>query len=228
MEEVKEQRCNYCKVTLPIHKFSKSRAEKYLKSCDECRVKQKIARENYKCEHGRQKSRCKDCKGGYICEHNREKNKCKECGGASICEHNRVRVQCKECSGASICEHNKFRNTCKKCGGSYICQHNKIQNQCKICTDPIKVTIRNWINASKQHDKKADRYDANNFIDKCFLEGLIEDYPNCFYCNITLQYVEYQEDLATIERIDNSIGHTKANCVICCRSCNIGRIGQRD
>ena len=202
MEEMKEMKCNRCKVLLPIHKFSKNRAEKYLKSCDECRVKQKAIRDKNKCEHNRRRNHCKECGGSQICEHGRQKNLCKECGGISICEHNRQRSQCKFCDGASICEHNKQRSYCKK------------------CLDPIKITIKGWINQSKQNDKKFDRYDANNFIDKCFLEGLIEDYPNCFYCNITLQYVEFQDDLATIERVDNNIGHTKANCVIACRSCN--------
>ena len=246
MEEIKEQRCNYCKVVLPIHKFSKNRAEKYLKSCDECRVKQKTVRERNKCEHGRQKTLCKECGGASICEHGRQRNICKECGGSSICEHNRQRNQCKDCGGASICEHNTLRNICKECDGASICEHNKMRTRCiecgggsmcehnirrtrcKKCSDAIKVTIRNWIYNSKEKDKKINIYDANNFIDECFLEGLVEDYPNCYYCNIHLQYVEYQDDLATIERIDNSIGHIKSNCVIACRKCNLSRVGQSD
>jgi len=35
--------------------------------------------------------------------------------------------------------------------------------------------------------------------------------------------VEYQDNLATVERIDNSIGHIKSNCVICCLKCNTMR-----
>ena len=46
------------------------------------------------CEHGRQRSRCKECGGVGICEHGRERNQCKECGGASICEHGRRRHRC--------------------------------------------------------------------------------------------------------------------------------------
>ena len=34
------------------------------------------------------------------CEHGRQRSQCKECGGAGICEHGRVRYQCKECGGA--------------------------------------------------------------------------------------------------------------------------------
>ena len=34
-----------------------------------------------KCEHNRQKSQCKDCRGSGICEHNRQRRLCAECGG---------------------------------------------------------------------------------------------------------------------------------------------------
>ena len=40
------------------------------------------------------------------------------------------------------------------------------------------------------------------------------------YCKVNLQYTEYQDDLASIERLDNSIGHIKSNCVLCCLKCN--------
>ena len=49
-----------------------------------------------------------------ICEHGRQRSQCKECGGASICEHGRRRSQCKECGGASICEHGRRRSRCKE------------------------------------------------------------------------------------------------------------------
>ena len=35
---------------------------------------------NKKCEHGRQRTYCKDCGGGGLCEHGRRRNTCKECG----------------------------------------------------------------------------------------------------------------------------------------------------
>ena len=54
---------------------------------------------NTKCEHGRQRSQCKDCGGGSICEHGRVRSVCKECRGGSICEHGRVRSRCKDCGG---------------------------------------------------------------------------------------------------------------------------------
>jgi len=103
-----------------------------------------------------------------------------------------------------------------------MCDHGKQKSQCKICSNEIKVTITTIIGNSRQADIKHNRYDANNFIDRCFLESLFEEYPCCYYddCKVELQYVEYQNNLATIERLDNSIGHIKSNCVICCLSCN--------
>jgi len=241
MDEIKEQKCNYCKVVLPIYKFSTNRADKYLKSCDECRDKQKKTRERNKCihgrlknhckqcggtsicQHGRQKNLCKECGGASICEHNRIRNTCKQCGGTSICEHNRQRSDCKECGGASICEHNRRRSECKQCGGSQICDHNRKQNTCKDCMNheqKIEYIQKVMIYRSRQQDKKYNRYDADHFIDKPFLEGLFEDSENCHYCGVEFTYNEKIDTFVTIERLNNSIGHIKSNCVLACWYCN--------
>ena len=124
------------------------------------------------------------------------------------------------------CEHNRLRNHCKECGGSSICEHNRQRNNCKECNNPIPITIKKMIRSSKVSDKKYNRYDQTNFIDYCFVENLIDDCKNkCFYCDCDLQYVNYTHNLATIERLDNSIGHIKGNCVIACRTCNFSRVG---
>jgi len=174
------------------------------------------------CEHDRQRPHCKICGGSSLCEHNRERSICKICGGASICEHGRQRNICKECGGASICEHDRIRSICKICGGASICEHERIRNRCKICSDPLKVTIKNMISNAKQKDKKYNRYDAVNFVDYCFIENLLEDYTHCYYedCKKELQILEYNDSLATLERINNNLGHIKSNCVICCFLCN--------
>ena len=101
------------------------------------------------------------------------------------------------------------------------CEHNIKKYYCKICTDPIKVTIQNWIFCSRTSDKKYDRYDPVKFIDKCFLEGLVEDSDKkCVYCKCDMQFLERKNNMCTIERIDNSIGHNKDNCVLACWGCN--------
>ena len=176
----------------------------------------------YLCKHGKYKYQCKECGGSQICPHNRLKYQCKECGGSQICPHGKRKSRCKECEGSQICPHNRLKSLCKECEGSQICPHKRIKRTCKNCRDPIKVNIEQWIFSRRQYDKKRNIYDADRFIDKCFLEGLVEDYKQCYYgdCKVNLQYTEYQDDLATIERLDNSIGHIKSNCVLCCLKCN--------
>ena len=195
--------------------MSEKRTEKYLK---------------YLCEHEKYKYQCKECKGTQVCPHNRQKSHCKECKGTQVCPHNRQKYQCKECKGTQVCPHNRQKSHCKECKGSQVCPHNKIKQICKKCSDPIKVNIEQWIFNSRQYDKMNNIYDADRFIDKCFLKGLVEDYQQCYYgdCKVNFQYTEYQNDLATIERLDNSIGHIKSNCVLCCLKCNILKKSNED
>ena len=210
LEQKADIKCPKCK-TYRYQKDFLNDKNRILKTCKRCREISIKSRNKNKCEH------------------DKRRNRCKECGGSEICQHNRQRSQCKKCGGSQICEHKKIRSQCKECGGSQICEHDKRRSQCKKCKDPIKLTIKTMIKCSKGSDKKYNRYDANNFIDKCFLEGLVEEYPNCYYndCKVELQYIKYQDDLATIERLDNSIGHIKSNCVICCFKCNIMRKSNR-
>lgn len=223
-QKVNSQKCQRCKVNYTLDNFDLKRNGNILKTCKRCLKK---TRENY-CNHNRRRNNCKDCGGSSICEHNRERSKCKDCGGSSICEHNRIKSICKDCGGASICEHNKRRANCIDCGGSAICEHNRYRSKCKECNDPIPITIKEMICHSKSSDKKYNRYDQTNFIDYCFVENLIDDSENkCYYCQCELQFVEYTETLATIERLDNSKGHIKGNCVIACRTCNVSKVGDK-
>ena len=227
MTEVERKKCNRCKMNLTLKKFKKKRDDTYMKRCVECNEKCVNFVNKNKCEHGKEKSRCKECGGSKICEHDKQRSQCKECGGSSICEHDKHRSTCNDCGGSKICEQDKRRSNCKDCGGGSICEHDKQRSKCKECKDPIKITINKWINNSKSKDKKYNRFDIVNFIDKCFCANLIEEYPNCYYCSVELQYKIYQDDLATIERVDNTLGHIKSNCVIACKSCNVSKIGSK-
>ena len=90
-----------------------------------------------------------------------------------LCEHGKYKYQCKDCGGAQICPHNRQKAHCKECKGSQICSHKRAKYQCKKCSDPVKVNIEQWIFNSRQYDKMRNIYDADRFIDKCFLKGLI-------------------------------------------------------
>ena len=153
----------------------------------------------------------------------KQKFDCKQCGGSGICEHDRIRSRCKECNGGSICIHGRQRSQCKDCKGGSICEHNKQRSQCKNCMNDeqkIEYIQKTMIKNSRKKDKKKDRYDANNFIDKPFLEGLFEDSENCHYCSINFTYNEVIDTFVTIERLNNNIGHIKSNCVLACWKCN--------
>ena len=203
---MEKQKCSRCKVFLPLNKFSLKRDDTYKKMCERCLEQ----RRNYV-----KKNKC---------EHKREKYKCIDCDGSGICEHNRIKAQCKECDGSSMCEHKRRKYRCKECGGSGICEHKRQKAQCKTCMTPKeqkKYIIKRMISHSRQADKKHNRYDADNFIDKCFLEGLFEDNEECYYCKVPFTYEERCSTLVTIERLKNSTGHIKSNCVLACLDCNM-------
>jgi hypothetical protein len=221
IENPRDKKCPKCRSYKYSNQFVKK--DRLLKTCSDCRERDAVARDKNKCEHGKRKIRCKECGGSSICEHGRQKSTCRECGGVSICEHGRQKSQCKECGGASICEHGRQKSQCKECDGVSFCEHGRIKNQCKECSpDPVKLTHRNMIQCTRQTDRKYKRYDPNNHIDYPFLEGLSEDFTECYWddCETQLQYIIYRDDLATIERLDNSIGHIKSNCVLACLKCN--------
>lgn len=194
------KKCSRCKKEKSIDNFMKGNKE--LKTCDNCRAKNKASRFRNKCEHGRRKNVCIDC------------------GGVSICHHGRIKQQCIQCGGSSICIHNIQKARCRQCEGSDICQHDRQKSNCRQCKDPKTLIIRNWINKHRRHDKKKNRFDPNNFIDTDFLKGLMEDYKKCYYCKVPFEYINFCNKLVTLERLDNNLGHIKSNCILACFHCN--------
>ena len=203
--------CNSCKTKQTIDQFKTHKGEK-LKSCDRCRERAQKQRDALKCEHGRQKCRCK------------------ECGGKSICEHSRRKIECIECGGSQICEHNKPKNRCIDCGGSSLCDaHKKRKDQCREChPDPLHFSIMRILTTSKSSDKIKNMFDSELFIDYSHVLNLIGESENkCCYCSKEVVFNEYCTDMISIERIDTKKGHIKGNCAISCKDCNIGKV-QRD
>jgi len=76
-EDKTNPKCSICRTYfIPTLKSS----GQLYKCCDRCRDISKKKQEENKCEHDKQRNRCKDC------------------GGASICEHNKIRSQCRDCN----------------------------------------------------------------------------------------------------------------------------------
>lgn len=87
-----------------------------------------------KCEHGKQKHRCRDCGGSSFCEHNKRKTYCETCGGSELCIHKKRKARCRECNGTEFCIHKKSKYICRECSdGSAYCEHKKIKRLCKEC-----------------------------------------------------------------------------------------------
>ena len=183
-----------------------------------------------KCQHGRPRPRCRECKalgvgGGSICEHDRERWMCKECkalgiGGSQICEHDRVRFTCKECGGSRVCEHQKQRSHCRDCGGNQICEHNHQRGQCvdcggvNICKHKrflTRCSICNPVRVYETYRKNASNRGRTFSITIDEFISVIS--LPCFFCG---------DDIESrgIDRWNNKTGYEIGNCRPCCTRCN--------
>ena len=107
-------------------------------------------------------------------------------------------------------------------------------NQRQVLEDPTHKShiflvqqIRNKIAGYKAQDLEKAKYDQDTFVQTTqVLNKLKECELGCFYCkqktNILYEYVREPKQW-TLERIDNSIGHTAENVVVACLSCNLRR-----
>lgn len=233
-------KCNTCKVERQEDEY-KSKIGRVLKTCSHCR---QLRYQKSLCEHKKPKSRCKDCGGKNLCPHNKPKHRCSSCGtgkcihnknksyclecGKGYCIHDIIKSYCTICNEEAICIHDMIKYRCKICSESLGCEHGKFKSSCKICRDPIKITIRKMVSGSKDADKKKNRYNADLHVDKCFIKQLIFESTKCYYCEVEMQFVEYNDTLCTLERLDNNVGHSKNNCVLACMKCNKSRVGQKN
>ncbi len=144
------------------------------------------------CSHGKQHSKCEDCRNDLTCsidgceeksvygvkqrfptrckmkEHREEKMVAKP---RSNCQHGRQRNHCKQCDGVLICKHGRRRNHCKQCDGASICIHEIQCYKCYICkSESNYFCIRRYNNGNrciraKMKNSKYDNYCATCFID---------------------------------------------------------------
>jgi len=218
------KKCSRCKKNYDLEHYTKG--TKILKKCLKCRNSHEKSRIKNKCPHGIVKYYCKICGGGGVCIHSKIKAECVDCGGSGVCHHNKLKSQCVDCGGSRICPHRRQKSNCVDCGGSSICPHNKIKNNCKLCSDPINLTIKKMIYHSKENDKKKNRYNPINFVNYNYLKNLIsESNDRCCYCSCELQYIHFNHSLATLERLNNNVGHNIGNCAIACHRCNVSKVG---
>ena len=84
----------------------------------------------------------------------------------------------------------------------------------------FKLTKKYWslkVKSYKEQDEKKKRDTSKNVSDKdyeYYKDLIIES--KCYLCGEPFTY----DNKPTLDRIDNSIGHTKENCKLCCEYCN--------
>ena len=89
----------------------------------------------------------------------------------------------------------------------------------------VNKEIKKKMNCYKKQDITKKIFNEKEFISTDeILNKLVSSKLKCYYClkELKLIYTEVREKLQwTLDRIDNNIGHTEKNTVICCLDCNI-------
>lgn len=212
--EAKDKKCPTCKCyKYPSQYFNST--GRLLKTCGDCRAKDAANREKNKCDHGRQKSKCKDCGGGAICTHGKVRSRCVDCKGGQICEHSRLRTFCRDCGGNSFCIHNIIRSKCKECGGGSVCDHERLRSSCKECdkNGHLSGIVRSQVHKAIKHDKEfsskeyigCDIVFYRQYIEKQFKEGMTwENYGEWHIDHI----IPLKYESPTLEEVIKRLHHT--------------------
>ena len=106
-----------------------------------------------------------------------------------------------------------------------------LQVWCKDCIQEYQRTYQqlNWaseiVKSSRNGDKRDNRPRDGDYIDSKWVRELVQNNPNCHYCETPLQFgVDVNRSThpagLQIDRKDSSLSHTKDNCVQCCSECN--------
>lgn len=88
-------------------------------------------------------------------------------------------------------------------------------------------SIVSKINGYKQQDILRKQLDLSTFIDYEYVHNLLQDsHFKCFYCqnDVLIEYDIVREMKQwSLDRKDNTIGHSKTNVVLACLECNLKR-----
>ena len=93
-------------------------------------------------------------------------------------------------------------------------------------SNPLYIKFKGMITGSKASDKKCNRIGTD--IDYYFLlEQWTTQEQLCYYCKcemlLEFNKTKMNPQKITIQRLDNELAHTKANCVFACFDCNCNK-----
>jgi len=92
--------------------------------------------------------------------------------------------------------------------------------------NPLLYKLKRMICNSIKYDIQNDMYNETNYVDMEHLFKLMEIQSGCcVYCGLEMLVDDFTQskDGVSIQRIDNSKGHIKTNCIMSCLNCNITR-----
>lgn len=91
----------------------------------------------------------------------------------------------------------------------------------------VKTELEKKHKGYKTQDIKKNLFDLNNFITfDQMIEKLVVSKLKCYYCRCMclLMYNNVREKKQwTLDRLNNDLGHTSKNTVVCCLECNLKR-----
>lgn len=123
-----------------------------------------------------------------------------------------------DCGNKTTTTHsNLVSGSCKSCG----CLVQETRGKERL---PIKDVVSRAVLWSYKRNAKLRNYEWN--LDNNYFKDMI--FNNCYYCGSPpsnnfrwkYKYEEVSFPVNGVDRIDNTIGYTKENCVTCCRTCN--------
>ena len=137
-----------------------------------------------------------------------------------------MKKACKRCKKPTDCAY----LTCSVCR----CKSREYKEKNKAaCAIVVKLwKQRNWHRRvcchAMDNDRKADRLpsDMSEYVNPPYVKSLrVYQENQCAYCDIDMQVENRKEhDGLTLQRMAKGIGHTKANCLLACFSCNVHRV----
>jgi hypothetical protein len=118
----------------------------------------------------------------------------------------------------------------------HMCKNGTLREQTpreKQIVQIMKMQMRQKLSGYRSQDVEKGLFDKDAFLDLPYLLNMLIDHDVdsttpclCYYCKepvfITYSYKREPKQW-TVERINNSIGHNKGNCVIACLTCNVRR-----
>lgn len=87
-------------------------------------------------------------------------------------------------------------------------------------------SLKQKMSSYKSQDTKKNKFNNNFITYDELLEKLVVSKLKCHYCrkDTLIMYENKREPLQwTLDRIDNDMGHSSENTVICCLKCNLDR-----